>query len=43
MSVAAFTPVMGSSLGLGHPLDPLSALEIGRACELLIAIEEAGT
>ena len=42
MSVAAFTPVMGSSLGLGHPLDPLSALEIGRACELLIALKKLG-
>ena len=41
MSVAAFTPVVGSpSMPLGnqaHPLDPLSTEEIKRACELLLA------
>ena len=39
MSVAAFTPVVGSSSmprgSNAHPLDPLSAEEIRSACELL--------
>ena len=46
MSVAAFTPVVGlSSMPLGrnaHPLDPLSAEEIERACELLTTIQRLG-
>jgi primary-amine oxidase len=43
MSVAAFSPVVGSSsLNLAHPLDPLSAEEIRRACELLLAIKKLG-
>ena len=46
MSVAAFTPVAGSSsMPLGnqaHPLDPLSTDEIRRACELLLAEKKLG-
>ena len=46
MSVAAFTPVVGSSSMLlgnqAHPLDPLSAEEITRACELLLAEKQLG-
>jgi primary-amine oxidase len=46
MSVAAFTPVAGSSsMPLGnqaHPLDPLSTDEIRRACELLVAEKKLG-
>ena len=46
MSVAAFTPVVGSSsMPMGsnaHPLDPLSAEEIQRACELLTTKKQLG-
>ena len=46
MSVAAFTPVVGSSsMPVGsnaHPLDPLSAEEIQKACELLTTKKQLG-
>ena len=45
MSVAVATPLYGSQMPMGnhaHPLDPLSAEEILRACELLKAAKRLG-